>query len=322
MTDLISILIPTQGRVAQLQRLLNGLACIEGRERIAHEIVVANNARADRIATVVQGMVQHYGEREPGRWRHLRVAEPGKSRALNEAIRQTDGNLLAFLDDDVEVAPSWLRLTRDFFKKFPYDVMQGSILIPPAMQHDQRFLRLLQRYRTICYYQKPGLEVRQITSLNAANIALRRELLSRTGLFDVRIGPGSSGTSMDVEFGERVLRHGGRIGYEPRSIVYHDVDWNRLTEEYFRLRHELQGRSRLIYKQSSTAAIGVNLVRAALGFGAYSVLGNERKKYRAKGRLFHYRAMFEAAQGSVPRISVKPRRYTAKASSLVKRNPS
>ena len=39
---------------------------------------------------------------------------------------------------------------------------------------------------------------------------------------------------MDVEFGERVLRAGRRIGYEPRSIVYHDIDWSRLTEEYFK----------------------------------------------------------------------------------------
>ncbi len=185
----------------------------------------------------------------------MRELEPGKSRALNSAIPRATGTILAFLDDDVEVAPSWLRVTSDFFEKHSYDVKQGSILIPPAMQHDQRFLRLLHRFRTICYYQKPGFEVRQIASLNAANFALRRELLDRTGLFDVRIGPGTSGTSMDVEFGERVLRCGGRIGYEPRSVVYHDVDWDRLTENYFRQRHEMQGRSRLIYKECS---VGLN----------------------------------------------------------------
>ena len=144
---------------------------------------------------------------------------------------------------------------------------QGSIRIPPAMQDDQRFLELLQRFRTICYYQMPGLEVRQIGSLNAANIALKRELLDRTGLFDVRIGPGTSGTSMDVEFGERVQRCGGRIGYEPRSVVYHDIDWSRLTEEYFRKRHEMQGRSRLIYKECSV----VSVWRTCYGRGWHSV---------------------------------------------------
>jgi GT2 family glycosyltransferase len=201
--------------------------------------------------------------------------------------------ILAFLDDDVEVAPSWLGATWRFFTEHSYDVMQGSILIPPAMQHDEKFLHLLNRYRTICYYQRPGPEVRKIVSLNAANFAIRRDLLNRTGLFDERIGPGASGTSMDVEFGERVLRAGGRIGYEPQSIVYHDVDWDRLTEAYFRRRHELQGRSRLIYKKSGIISVFGNLLRAATGFCFYSLVRNERKKYRCKGRVFHYRAMFE-----------------------------
>jgi GT2 family glycosyltransferase len=59
---------------------------------------------------------------------------------------------------------------------------------------------------------------------------------------------------MDVEFGERVLRAGRRIGYEPRSVVYHDVDWSRLAEAYFKRRHELQGRSRAIYKASGVSS--------------------------------------------------------------------
>ena len=32
-------------------------------------------------------------------------------------------------------------------------------------------------------------------------------------------------------------------------------------------------------------------MRAILEFGVYTVAHNERKKYRAKGRIYHYRAM-------------------------------
>jgi len=34
-------------------------------------------------------------------------------------------------------------------------------------------------------------------------------------------------------------------------------------------------------------------MRSIWTFGWYSLLGNERRKYRAKGRYFHYRAMLE-----------------------------
>lgn len=294
MSPLISILIATKGRRDELARLLDGLRQLDSRESIGHEVIVANNAADEPIANAVEELVKRHAESEPERWVHAREPIPGKSRALNRAMHLARGEILGFLDDDVEVTPSWLRAIDAFFRRYSFDVMQGSILIPPAMIDNPGFLKLLNRYRTICFYQKPGMEVREIDSVNAANIAVRRELFSRTGLFDERIGPGQSGTSMDVEFGGRVLKVGGHIGYEPRSVVYHNVDWSRLTEHYFRLRHEMQGRSRLIYKQSTLLTILPNFLRAMWAFGWYSLLNNERKKYRAKGRYFHYRAMIQA----------------------------
>jgi cellulose synthase/poly-beta-1,6-N-acetylglucosamine synthase-like glycosyltransferase len=299
MEPAVSILIATQGRVPQLKRLLDSLVGLENRAEIPHEVLVANNAQNQATATAVEALLQKYRADEPERWVQVRESIPGKSRALNRLLPLAKANLLAFLDDDVEVAPEWLRITWLFFRDYSYDVMQGSILVPPSMQKDEQFLRLLNRYRTICYYSKPGLEVRQIVSLNAANMAFRKELLDATGLFDERIGPGASGTSMDVEFGERVLRAGRRIGYEPRSVVYHDVDWSRLTEGYFKQRHELQGRSRAIYKGSGVLSSLANLLRAAFGFCLYTIIGNERKIYRSKGRIYHYRAMLKEASRTV-----------------------
>jgi GT2 family glycosyltransferase len=287
----VSILIPTQGRIRELRELLSSLALMEERDSIAHEIIVANNAPNEHAAEEVEKLVNEQRAREPQRWRHIREPVPGKSRALNKIIPLAMGEILAFVDDDVTVEPSWLRVTAEFFARHSFEVKQGSILVPPEFSADEKLHALLNRYRTICYYQKPGSQVREIRSLNGANMALRREFLQNCGLFDERIGPGQSGTSMDVEFGERVMRVGGRIGYEPRSIVYHQVDWDRLNESYFRRRHEMQGHSRLIYKQSSALSITANLMRAVLEFGVYTVAQNERKKYRAKGRIFHYRAM-------------------------------
>jgi len=47
----------------------------------------------------------------------------------------------------------------------------------------------------------------------------------------------------------------------------------------------------LIYKKQKLASILANLLRSIWTLGWYSLIGNERKKYRAKGRFFHYRAM-------------------------------
>jgi GT2 family glycosyltransferase len=168
--------------------------------------------------------------------------------------------------------------------------MQGPILVPPHLEHDAKFLQAQRRFRTINFVQYSP-QLKEIKTLTGANMAARRELLAKVGGFNEELGPGRSGISEDVEFAQRVLRRGGRIGYEPRAAVYHEVDWSRLTEEFFRLRHEQQGRSRLIYKKQSLASIVPNLLRSLWTFGWHSLFSDVREQYRAKGRFFHYRAM-------------------------------
>lgn len=294
MAHLISILIPTKGRIDGLKHLLQSLSKMSERDSIPHEVLVINNATDESTAESVEELVQDYINREGDRWRHVREPVAGKSRALNRGIPLARGTILGFLDDDVTVAPSWLTVTHNFFAELPYDVKQGSIHIPPEFAEDKEFLRLLSRYRTIYYLMKPRSEGENIKSLNAANLAIRRELFDRTGYFDERLGPGASGTSMDSEFGDRVKRHGGRLGYEPRSVVYHQVDWSRLTDEYFRWRNEAEGRSNILYKDFTLFYTIGKLLRSAAVLCFYSLTGSKRKKYRMKGRCFRYLAMVKA----------------------------
>jgi len=54
-----------------------------------------------------------------------------------------------------------------------------------------------------------------------ANMAFRRKVFSRIGLFDERLGAGASGCSEDSEFWYRMLAAGMSIAYEPRAVVWH-----------------------------------------------------------------------------------------------------
>lgn len=287
----ISIIIATAGRVESLRRLLESLHRVEGGDQIGCEIVVANNAADEAGAQAVKELVSEYAQR--GRYHCWQVREPlpGKCRAQNRAIPLARGSVLAFLDDDVEVTPGWLQAILDFFASFPHEVMQGSILMRDEDRKDPQLLKALERYRTIDfidYGSPPGSDLRTLTG---GNIAVRREVFQRVGMFDERLGPGRAGYSEDVEFAKRLLKAGMRIGYEPRVSVYNEMDPSRLTEESFRIRHERHGRSRLVQKNRSIFTIIPNLLRSIWTFGWYSLMGNERRKYRAKGRFFHYRAM-------------------------------
>jgi GT2 family glycosyltransferase len=285
-----SIIVATYDRVDSLSRLLAGIRRHFGASNIEHEVIVANNARSDAMARAIDAAVGEFQRGQGSAIRLIREPLAGKCRAQNAAVRAARGRILAFFDDDVEVTPKWLEIAAEFFRREPFDVMQGPILVPPELEHDPKFLQAQRRFRTINFVQYSP-KLKDIKTLTGANMAVRRELLAKVGGFNEELGPGRSGISEDVEFAQRVLRSGGRIGYEHRAAVYHEVDWSRLTEEFFRMRHEQQGRSRLIYKKQSLASIIPNLLRSLWALGWHSLFGDVREQYRAKGRFFHYRAM-------------------------------
>ena len=202
---------------------------------------------------------------------------------------------MAFLDDDVIVDKTWLTALECFFRDGEYHAGQGIIRLPSPEGDDRESQRLVERYRTI-----PTLEhdphLKEVHSLNGANVFLSREVFDRLGGFDERLGPGASGTSEDVDFARRLARAGITIGYAPQAIVYHRVDNNRLTEAYFRQSHRRQGASRFLIRRHGTAVIFLNLARAAAQFGYYTVRRRERERYRSKGRIYHYLGMLEAKQ--------------------------
>ncbi len=293
MNPSISIIIATSGRAEKIRRLLESLTRVSERDTIKHEIVIANNATDETAAAAVESLAREFDGREGACCWQVREPIAGKCRAQNKTIPLTQGNIIAFLDDDVEVRPEWLASVDSFFKKYPHDAMQGSVIMRPEDEKNAELQKALSKYRTVDFLNYGPHTGADLNTLTGGNMALRREVFAQVGMFDDRLGPGGLGISEDVEFAKRILKAGKRIGWEPKAAVYNELDPSRLNEESFRLRHELQGRSRLAYKNNSIFSIVPNLLRSVWTFGWYSVTDNERKKYRAKGRVYHYRAMLQ-----------------------------
>ena len=288
-----TIIIPTKDRAQILAQLLGSIEQLEAIERILPEIIVADNDSRDNTYEHVKATARCF----PTTIRTLKVRRAGKSAAVNDAVHSATGNVLAFLDDDVVVDKTWLTSIEEFFQNGKYQVGQGIVRLQSPAKEDPEIQKLVQRYRTI-----PKLEhdpkLKEVHSLNGSNFFVSRDVFDRVGGFDERLGPGASGTSEDVEFAHRLGRSGICIGYAPKAVVYHHVDRGRLTDEYFKQSHWRQGRSRLLIRNRSAAAILFNLVHAFAQYALYTVLCKERNRYRSKGRIYHYLGMIEAKQNN------------------------
>jgi len=289
-----SVIIAAYDRYESLRRLLASIVGNFDRRETDYEVIVANNARDPKAAASIAALAEEFRRAQGDHFRHLEEPLPGKCRAQNKAIHLARGDVLAFFDDDVVVTRDWLRVAVRHFRETSDDAMQGPVLIPTEWQDNEAFLRAHHKFKTI-NFARYSRKLKNLKTLTGANMAVRREVFSRIGFFNEDLGPGRSGISEDVEFAGRLVRSGGIIGYEPEAAVYHEVDWNRLTEEFFRVRHRQQGASRYLYKRQSLLSTTGNLLLALGAYGWYSLCGVVRKKYRAKGRIFHYGAMLEQA---------------------------
>jgi len=70
-----------------------------------------------------------------------------------------------------------------------------------------------------------------------------------------------------------------------------------LTEAYFKSIHKRQGQSRALFKNPSLGRVLSDLVHVTAQFAFHSLTGTERKKYRNKGRIYHYLGMLEFKLG-------------------------
>lgn len=119
-----SVLVATRNRANHLTHLLERLTAQKGAPQF--EVIIADNGSNDDTANIVKQAIA----KESLTIRYVHVGRPGKSRALNAALKLAKGDLIVFTDDDVQPYPDWLAHLNIASKKYPdCDVFGGPILV-------------------------------------------------------------------------------------------------------------------------------------------------------------------------------------------------
>jgi GT2 family glycosyltransferase len=202
-----SIVIPTRARAAYLEVALASIAP-QARATGVAEVLVIDDAGSSPAARAQAG---RFGARyEP----HAR--ELGLNVARNTGVERSTGELVVFVDDDVEVRPGWLDALLSAAGEHPHvDVFTGPIRP-----------RLEGRPPRTC-----GREGAPITTLDlgpsdtetryawGANMAIRRGALERMGAFDTTLEHG--GDEQEWQDRLRARDPGARVLYVGRAAVDH-----------------------------------------------------------------------------------------------------
>src|SRR5262245_6923360 len=107
-----SIIIPTAGRPEAVSSVISTLTRLPLRTLSAEVIVADNNSDDDLSAEI-----QRYCELFADDVRYARAPSPGLTAARHRGAEEARGELLTFIDDDVEPSVGWLAAIQKTFNE-------------------------------------------------------------------------------------------------------------------------------------------------------------------------------------------------------------
>jgi glycosyltransferase involved in cell wall biosynthesis len=228
----ITVILCTYNRCGLLPMALESVAASAMPAAMEWEVLVVDNNSPDRTREVVESFVARY----PGKFRYLFEKNPGKSHALNAGIASAKGSVLAFMDDDVTVAPDWLQKVTEPLREKGY-AGSGGRVFPQWTAPPPRWIAKegwAVAGPLVSFDRGPeGFALKE--SPVGTNMAFQKSIFVRCGGFRTDLGPSPNNEirNEDSEFARRVFASGAGIYYEPSAIVYHHIPPERLQKKYF-----------------------------------------------------------------------------------------
>jgi len=198
----ISVLVPTIGRVEQLQSCLASLRACRPRPE---ELLVVDQSGGGDVAAAVADFADLGA---------ATIACEGRGIALatNVGLRAATSSNVLVTHDDCTVAPSWLGVGHERMAANPGAIVTGRVL---AAGDSPAVPSTIDDPEPHDYTGELS-----VGALFANNMGLPREPVIEIGGFDERFPTASE----DNDLCWRWLRVGGRLLYEPELVVWHH-DW-------------------------------------------------------------------------------------------------
>jgi GT2 family glycosyltransferase len=181
----------------------------------------ANEPAAERTRSVVNGFPSV---------RYVREKIPGLNFGRNRAVRESSGELIAYLDDDVIVDRWWLEGLRRAWAEHPEAGIYSGPILPWELETDAQIM--VERRggyshsfeRRFFGQEMPGVSTYPCGDGcfgAGANMVIRRLVWEALGGFDPTLDSAIIPGGGDTDMYYRVIRADYGIAYEPEMLIFH-----------------------------------------------------------------------------------------------------
>lgn len=221
----ISVIVPSFNRAHYLEGALASLTSQETDDRIEYEVVIVDNASTDHTEDVVK----RFAASCENTVRYLFEPKPGDAPPRNKGIRETEGEWLAFFDDDQFAEPRWLLNLLNVAESQSTRIVGGPVeldLNPEIVDQLSLACRSTLREMKPYGHDRP-YETNVIPG--TGNLLVARSVFDDIGLFAEDIKEGGSDWKLVND-----ARAVGEIPwYASQASIRHRVEDNRMKPEYF-----------------------------------------------------------------------------------------
>jgi len=199
-----SIIVPTYNRLSSLKKALESLFHQDYKD---YEIIVVNDGCKDGTAEYLVQAVHEHGIRV------VELSDLGIAAARNRGAEAARGNILAFLDDDCSVYPTWLRDLEAALQRNRASLVFGNVS-NVLLESDYSVVHHEMNQFLIDRMNCDPLHPRFVLT---SSFACDPKLFKQYGGFDERFYFGSE----DRELIGRLLASGERVAFDKDIVAEH-----------------------------------------------------------------------------------------------------
>jgi GT2 family glycosyltransferase len=226
--SVISVVVPTRGRVNLLKNLFVSLKKASLNCNVPIETIIVDDSPLDQ-QNQIKKLCQEFEVRYfdgPSDVREKR----------NIGIREASGKIILFTDSDCEVSPN---IFHEHLKVYAEDDTAGVLGITKFKGKENITWKIVSRTMFLDSFSFAETLSKYIDSApwgTCTNLSLKKEILERVGGFDTNFPFRLGGD--DTELGIRINKAGYKIKMNPDAVVFHTREtWSKLgamTEKAFR----------------------------------------------------------------------------------------
>ncbi|MEN2413833.1 glycosyltransferase family 2 protein [Flavobacterium mesophilum] len=235
-----SIIVCSYNRYEFLKATIDSiLEVIENRNDF--EILIIDNNSKDQTVNIKQ---EYLGNNHV---KYFLELKQGLSHARNRGLNEALGDILIYLDDDIELVSNYFKTCDAIFANKDIIISGGKVL--PHKINIPAWLPL-KYYHLVSVFDL-GDQPKFVTCIMGGNFAIRRIDALKIGLYDTALGRNGKklGGGEEVDYQNRARLMGYKIYYDPKQNILHKIN-EKLNENYILNYSKELGRSERIIDSS------------------------------------------------------------------------